>query len=253
MLKSILFFIISVLLIHSESNIKAQGFTFTNLGPNYVQYPYYPDSVQVVKHQSIVRNTSGSNLNFRFARIVNDLPIGWETQMCYDLCYAPFIDTISMPSDPPYLMAPGHQDTLFYIDFTCSGQGLGTAVVRMYNTDNPALYVQDTFKVQIGNVGINPVSTFAESYSLSQNYPNPFNPNTKINFSIPNLETVSLKVYNILGFEVASLINNEKLLKGNYNIEFNANGSGKGLASGIYYYTLRTERYSDTKKMLLIK
>ena len=228
---------------------KAQGFTYTVLGSNYVQYPYYQDSTQVVKHQAIVKNTSSSTLNFRFARIVNNLPSSWETQMCYDLCYAGFIDTISLPFDPPYSIAPNHQDTMFYIDFTCIGQGLGTSVVRMYNTDNPSLYVQDTFKVQIGSVGITNISSVIEDYKLSQNYPNPFNPTTNINFSIPNSENVSLKVYDILGNEVANLLNNERLAAGKYKVDFN----GANLSSGIYYYAIRSNNFSDTKKMMLIK
>lgn len=251
--KHILLFFISVSFLLFTEKSKSQDFTFTNLGPNFVQYPYIPDSIQVVKHQSIIRFNGSGNLNFRFARIVNNMPAGWETQMCYDLCYAPFIDTISMPIDPPYNIPSGHQDTLFYIDFTCIGQGLGTAVVNMYNTDNPSQHVMDTFKVQIGSVGINPVSELAEGYGLYQNFPNPFNPVTKINFELPKSENVSLKIYNILGNEIASLINNERLIKGKYSIDFNANAYGSGLSSGIYYYTLSTENYADTKKMILIK
>jgi len=248
-MKNVIYLFILVSIFFTIEKIKAQGFTYTPLGPTYVQYPYIPDSLQIVKHQAIVRNTSSSSLNFRFARILNDLPPGFETQMCYDLCYAPFVDTISLPGDPPYNIPPGHQDTLFYIDFTCVGQGLGTSIVRMYNTDNPSLYVQDTFKVQIGNVGITPISTIAESYSLSQNYPNPFNPSTVIDFTIPFAQTVSLKVYDILGNEISNLVNNEKLVSGKYKINF----SGSKLSSGIYYYTIKTENFIDTKKMILVK
>lgn len=253
MKKHILFIFLSAILSLNSELVNSQGFTFTNLGPNFVQYPYIPDSIQVIKHQSIVRNNSSGNLNFRFARIVNDMPTGWETQMCYDLCYAPFIDTISMPADPPYNIPSGHQDTLFYIDFTCIGQGLGTAVVNMYDTDNPSLFIMDTFKVQVGSVGINPVSEIAEGYELLQNFPNPFNPVTKINFTLPKSENVSLKIYDVLGNEIASLINNERLVKGQYSIDFNAYGYGRKLSSGVYYYTLLTDNFADTKKMILIK
>jgi len=237
------------MLLLAAQDSKAQGFTYTHLGPSFVQYPFYQDSVQVVKHRAIVRNTSSSVLRFRFARIVNNLPPSWETQMCYDLCYAGFIDTISLPSDDPYSIPPNHIDTLFYIDFSCVGQGLGTSVVRMYNVDNPSLFVQDTFKVQIGSVGITNISSLVESYSLSQNYPNPFNPSTNINFSILNSGTVSLKVFDILGNEISTIVNNEKLTAGTYKVDFN----GSFLASGIYYYTLKTENFINTKKMLLIK
>jgi hypothetical protein len=250
-LKKLLFFqlIFVISLSLKIQNINAQGFTYVPLNSATVQIPHIQDSIQIVQIQGIVSNTSSSPLNFRFARIQNNMPAGWETQMCYDLCYAPFIDTISLPSDPPYTISPGHVDTLFYIDFSCSGIGVGTSVVRMYNTDNPSEYVENTFTVEVSNVGINNISSIAESYSLSQNYPNPFNPSTNINFSLPKSQAVSLKVYDMLGNEVAGLVNNENLSPGQYKIDFNASA----LSSGIYYYTLRTADFVNTKKMLLIK
>ena len=230
-------------------NINAQGFTYVPLNSANVQIPNIPDSLQVVQIQGIVTNTSSSNLNFRFARLQNNLPAGWETQMCYDLCYAPFIDTISLPDDPAYSIPPGHTDTLFYIDFSTFGLGVGTSVVRMYNTDDPSQFVENTFTVEVTNVGINNISSIAESYSLSQNYPDPFNPSTNINFTIPSSQNVNLKVYDILGNEVAGLLNNQRLSPGQYKIDFNASE----LTSGIYYYTLSTSDFVNTRKMLLLK
>ncbi len=87
-----------------------------------------------------------------------------------------------------------------------------------------------------------------ESYSLEQNYPNPFNPSTTIKFSIPQDGMVSLKVYNILGAEVASLVDEVKSV-GTYNVRFDASN----LASGIYLYKLVTPNFIQTKKMLLVK
>jgi hypothetical protein len=86
------------------------------------------------------------------------------------------------------------------------------------------------------------------SYSLSQNYPNPFNPTTKIDFAIPKSSNVILKAYNILG-EEAVVIFSGYLTAGKYRADFNAGN----LASGIYFYTLRAEGFSETKKMSLIK
>ena len=86
------------------------------------------------------------------------------------------------------------------------------------------------------------------SYNLFQNYPNPFNPSTKIEFSLPSKQFVSLKVYNLLGQEVATLVNKEMAL-GNYTVNFSANG----LSSGVYLYKLSAGNYSQTKKMLLMK
>lgn len=92
------------------------------------------------------------------------------------------------------------------------------------------------------------VDAVPTSYSLTQNYPNPFNPTTNINFSIPKTEFVSLKVYNMLGQEVAELVNSE-LTAGTYSIDFKA----ENISSGIYMYTLTSGNYSVTKKMMLVK
>ncbi|HVO75981.1 MAG TPA: CotH kinase family protein [Ignavibacteriaceae bacterium] len=83
---------------------------------------------------------------------------------------------------------------------------------------------------------------------LYQNYPNPFNPKTKLSFVISHSSFVTLKVYDVLGNEVASLVN-EKKPAGEYEIDFDASD----LTSGIYLYKLQTENYVETKKMILIK
>jgi len=85
-------------------------------------------------------------------------------------------------------------------------------------------------------------------YSLEQNYPNPFNPATMIRFSIPEQGLVTLKVYNLLGEEVATLFNSE-LTNGTYEVDFN----GANYSSGIYFYTITANNYFATKKMILMK
>lgn len=86
------------------------------------------------------------------------------------------------------------------------------------------------------------------NFKLEQNYPNPFNPSTKINFSIPKTEFVTLKIYNSIGKEVTTLVS-EKMTPGNYEYTF----SGSNLSSGIYFYTLSTSDFQQTKLMTLIK
>ncbi|MFH1194502.1 MAG: T9SS type A sorting domain-containing protein [bacterium] len=90
--------------------------------------------------------------------------------------------------------------------------------------------------------------TLPTEYYLSQNYPNPFNPSTVIKYQVPSLQAVSLKVYDILGREVATLVNEEKPA-GNYEVIFN----GEGLPSGVYFYSLHAGNFHQTKKMLLLK
>jgi hypothetical protein len=99
------------------------------------------------------------------------------------------------------------------------------------------------------NVGETTVNLIRpEKFSLEQNYPNPFNPSTKIEFTIPQSSFVNLKVYNILGKEVSNLVNEEKPA-GSYEVKFN----GSNLSSGIYFYTLKTGSYIQTKKLILLK
>jgi hypothetical protein len=99
------------------------------------------------------------------------------------------------------------------------------------------------------------ISEFPTAFSLGQNYPNPFNPSTTIKYSISSealnassLQLVSLKIYDIIGREVSTLVN-ESQKSGNYEVSFNA----KDLTSGVYFYTLRAGSFYESKKMILLK
>ncbi len=90
-------------------------------------------------------------------------------------------------------------------------------------------------------------------YALSQNYPNPFNPSTKIKYSLPNSGNVKLSVYSVNGEEIAQLVNTSQTA-GNYEVEWDGrNYSGRNVASGIYFYTLTSDNFVQTKKMILVK
>lgn len=98
-------------------------------------------------------------------------------------------------------------------------------------------------------VGINQISSVVPSgFSLYDNYPNPFNPKTVIKFDVAENGRVALKVYNILGEEVASLVNRQ-LAAGTYTADFDASS----LSSGLYFYRLESEGYTATKRMMLLK
>lgn len=98
-------------------------------------------------------------------------------------------------------------------------------------------------------VGVSAISSETPSrFTLGQNYPNPFNPSTKISFSIPKNEFVSIKVFDISGKEIAQLVNNE-MKAGSYEYTFN----GSSLASGVYFYRISTPNFTETKKMTLVK
>ena len=95
---------------------------------------------------------------------------------------------------------------------------------------------------------INKNEKIADEFVLHQNYPNPFNPETEITFSIPATELVTLKVYNLLGQEVQTLIDEVKPL-GTYNIKWNAENK----SSGIYFYQLKSSSHVQTKRMIISK
>jgi sugar lactone lactonase YvrE len=103
-------------------------------------------------------------------------------------------------------------------------------------------------KVVQGPVSVKEIAELPVGYELSQNYPNPFNPTTNIKFSIPEQGFVSLKVYNTLGQEVATLLNEFKSA-GTYQVDFDASK----LSSGVYMYTLNSGKFIISKKMLLMK
>ncbi len=91
------------------------------------------------------------------------------------------------------------------------------------------------------------------TYALSQNYPNPFNPTTEIAFDLPTRTHVTLTVYNVLGQQVTTLVN-EKMSAGKYVADWNGRSSGGNeVASGIYFYRIHTEQFTQTKKMVLLK
>jgi hypothetical protein len=116
------------------------------------------------------------------------------------------------------------------------------------NLAGGTVYRNNSFGDQITAVVQQQTSEIPKQYTLSQNYPNPFNPSTKINYSIPKSSVVTLKIYNILGQEVATLVNGYQNT-GKYIATFNASQ----LASGIYFYRLQSGNVSLTKKMILMK
>ena len=111
---------------------------------------------------------------------------------------------------------------------------------------------QNSLLLKNTNSGITNIQEFRsllpDNISLSQNYPNPFNPNTKISYSVANLSKVILKVYDILGREVVTLVNEEKPA-GRYEVNFNASN----LASGVYFYQIKAGEFIMSKKMILLK
>lgn len=133
-------------------------------------------------------------------------------------------------------------DTLYATGNSTNGDGIPTDLDQWNHSENFPVVVLDK------PVAVNNEELLPADFVLYQNYPNPFNPNTNIGFRISDFGIVSLKVYDALGNEVKTLVNENKSA-GEYQVEFSANG----LTSGIYYYRLETKNFSETKKMILLK
>ena len=106
----------------------------------------------------------------------------------------------------------------------------------------------DSIQTRSTLTGITNLSFVPGVYQLAQNYPNPFNPATKISFNLPQQGLVTLKIYDMLGKEISTLVN-EVRTAGAYTVNFD----GSNLASGVYFYRLESKAFTDTKRMLLIK
>ena len=154
------------------------------------------------------------------------------------------------------------------------GKGTTTEIQNYYYADDLYGVNESKFYYRLKQIDFNGKYEYSDevevikipsSFSLEQNYPNPFNPSTKIKFTIPTPPSssplvkgrnevgfVTLKVYDVLGNEIATLVNEEKLA-GEYEVEFNTSSINHHPSSGIYFYQLNSGEFIQTKKMLMIK
>ncbi len=151
----------------------------------------------------------------------------------------------------PALNFENETDTISIIEATQEKE----ATFRFEVKRNAPVNTKDSIEFSIGDVnGIMMMKTFVlnflapSEFRLEQNFPNPFNPATTIQYQLPSTSNVSLKIYDVLGNEVVTLVN-EKQDAGYKEIKFNANR----YASGMYIYRLTAEKYVSIKKMLLLK
>jgi len=139
-----------------------------------------------------------------------------------------------------FVNGSGNSTETKYYSFTDNSVSVGNYFYRLKQVDYNG---NSTYSSEV-EVTVLPVS----EYTLKQNYPNPFNPSTKIAFSIPKSSFVSLKVFDILGNEISTLVNGD-LPQGSYEVEFIA----KDLPSGVYFYNITAGEFSKTMKMNLLK
>jgi hypothetical protein len=154
-------------------------------------------------------------------------------------------DRRSMQSFGPVTVNPGDTQSIIIAQMIARNVSnlQSVAALKTYSNYVKNFY-DNNFIVSVQNIS----SEVPESFELSQNYPNPFNPKTIINYQLRITNLVKLTVYDVLGHEVAVFVN-EKQAPGTYQVEFD----GSGLSSGVYFYKLVTEGFTDVKRMMLLK
>ena len=114
--------------------------------------------------------------------------------------------------------------------------------LRGYNSGGQIMFESDEIKIGISGL---------KNFKLEQNHPNPFNPTTNIKYTLYSPSNVKVKVFDLIGREIVTLVDQYQG-EGEYSVEFDASRYSS-LTSGIYFYKLETEKYSDVKKMILTK
>ena len=220
-----------------------------------------------------VENLTLEDITLSIVREKNDIPQQWSSSLCFSICFAPFIDSITTTSEfGSSPISPGEIRDLSLHVFPLGENGLGEIEIAIENLNNSdsrtvLLFTASTVLTSVEN------QVVPDKFELKQNYPNPFNPTTMIKYSIPvssrqyaagsqqsqsfnqpitksngELVSVQLKVYDILGREVAILVD-KKQNAGNYTLKFDAST----LPSGIYLYELKTSEFRSVRKMVLEK
>ena len=201
---------------------------------------------------------NNKELNINNPLFIWDNAIETNTIFKWEVTYDLYIDTNKTFSNQLHILN-GIEDTTYQIDSLARNKTYYWKVLaRNYFGDS--LWSSDisSFYIAPNATSIEfQVNKLLEEFELSQNYPNPFNPTTKIKYTIPSnmkRETTKVKliVYDVLGKEVTTLVNEEQSA-GSYEVEFNPLADGKKLSSGIYFYRIIADKYSETKKMIFLR
>lgn len=198
-------------------------------------------------------NNSSQDMGVSIVRKKNDIFENWSSSLCFDNCFIPSTDSISTSSyfgSSP--LTPGETREISLHVFPSVNEGVGYISLELTNEENTSEKYSVDFEASTILVSVKDEISKISDYKLSQNYPNPFNPATIINYSIGSkngsTEFVSLKVFDVLGREVATLVNQHQNV-GSYSVEFNSTK----LTSGVYFYELRTDNFHQINKMILEK
>jgi hypothetical protein len=206
---------------------------------------------EMVFHASCT-NLAAIPLTLRFIRTVNALPGQWESSMCLDVCYQSTVDTVvttaEYGSSP---LAPGEVRDFSLHVYAIGTPGTGYIRILVMDVRNTSdslgvLFTADGFTSDVGEL-----PEMASGLRLEQNYPNPFNGETRIEYRVPGMGKggwVAVKVYDILGREVATLVDTYQP-PGEYALNFDA----RALPSGVYFCRLGAGRLQDTRRLIILR
>lgn len=212
---------------------------------------YLPD--YGVSFQKATDNLTVSNTSVNYVRI--PMMGNYSGTVTYTASVSPTPSTgsITFAWNPGNVkVLTGTPDSIKLSATTSSNCAYGTYTVTVtgVETGGPRTHTRTyTLVVSSTPSGINNNTQSAYQYNLYQNYPNPFNPSTSIEFFLPKQSLVNLKVYDLVGKEVATLVNNDLRKEGLHQVTFD----GTNLSSGVYYYKITAGEFTDIRKMLLVK
>jgi hypothetical protein len=240
----ILFLLLSI-------NIQSQDILFIPrdtllTGPLGTEFIFYIDLINISPVEQTVFLVRNQNI----------LPPDWQSSLCFVYCFAPDLDSIVTNGDfGSRPLTPGEEREVSLHIFSQTNTGTAYVTVEAGTFLNPNNRIVVNLTAEATTAEINDSENEITGFSLSQNYPNPFNPTTAIRFSVGNIpeiiagrQLVTLKIYDVLGNEIATLINEEKPA-GEYEVKFD----GSSLSSGLYFYRLQAGNYSKTMKLTLLK
>ena len=228
----------------------------TLLTPHYQRLAWIRGMFPAFATQKYVRLSTGNGLVYGIARPYN----GGNGIALMNFSASSESTTVSLSAGNG-TYAPGIKDGTYYLndvyndssstDTVFHGDITFSTVLPAYGS---AVYVLSDTVIKLAVPSLTSVKTqpgsssLPSKFSLSQNYPNPFNPSTYIEFAVPSQQFVTLKIYDVLGRVVATLVN-ERKEAGRYSVQWNASGS----SSGVYFCMMRAGTFVRTNKMLLVR
>ena len=248
-------FSFTLLILFLRATSASQGFTFV---PDDTVLSG-PLGSEIVFNVTIT-NVSQLTMTLALVRAANNLPPAWESSMCLSVCFPSTVDSIlTSPEFGSTPLSPGESRPFSLHVYTTTNYGTGTIRIVVRDTRNPSDQRVTTFTASAIEAGVTARDGKAGVYSLSECYPNPFNPGTTIRYAVPEQSLVTLRVFNVLGQEVATLASNRQQ-SGSFEVRWDArDAQGIPLPGGVYFCTIDARssegngHFTGVRKLLLLR